>query len=253
VTLDGDARIEAPGKDAGTAPLLLQGIAPPDAWIDLAAATRVVARDPRTTRETTFRGPARVRMCAGFAEESWIASGSFQSSVGAGESPGEEEWVVTPSGVVRYTAADVSVEVMRHGAEVTLTGGVAFAWGIEIDDASASPDEGWRRLPTGKTHLATHEEPVSAAVGRCAALAASARDLAAQVMAPDGGAAGDTITRQVSTRRLARAACAVVTLRVSALPPGNAASLLRPVADANSAWSGLPMGLPASSSGLPSP
>jgi hypothetical protein len=253
VTLDGDALIEAPGQDAGTAPLLLQGLAPPDAWIDLAAASRFVARDPHTTRETTFRGPARVRVCVGFAEESWIASGRFQSSVGAGESPGAEEWVVTPSGVVRYAAADVSVEVMRLGAEVTLTGGAAFAWGIATDNAPAATDEGWRRLLPGKTHLAMHDEPVSASVGRCVSLASSARNLAAQVMAPDGGAAGDTITRQVSTRRLARAACAVATLRVSALPPADAAPLLRPVADANSAWSGLPMGLPTSSTGIPSP
>jgi hypothetical protein len=243
VTLDGDARIEAPGQDAGTAPLLLQGLAPPEAWIDLAAGSRVVARDPHTTRETTFRGPARVRACTGFTEESWIASGRFESSVGAGESPGAEEWVVTPSGVVRYTAAEISVDVTRHGAVATLSSGLAFAWATETADAGAALEEGWRRLAPGKTPLATHEEPVASAVDRCASLASTARSLAAEVMAP-GGAAGDrTIPRQVTARRLARAACAVATLRVSALSPADAAPLLRPVADANSAWSGLPLGL----------
>jgi hypothetical protein len=243
VTLDGDARVEAPGQDAGTAPLLLQGLAPPEAWIDLAAGSRVVARDPHTTRETTFRGPARVRACTGFTEESWVASGRFESSVGAGESPGAEEWVVTPSGVVRYTAAEVSVDVTRHGAVAILSSGVAFAWGTETADAGAALEEGWRRLTPGKTPLATHEEPVSSAVDRCASLASTARSLAAQVMAP-GGAPGDgTIPRQVTARRLARAACAVATLRVNALAPADAAPLLRPVADANSAWSGLPLGL----------
>ena len=243
VTLEGDAHVETSGPDAATAPLLLQGLAPPDAWVDLAAGSRVVARDPRTTRETTFRGPARVRACAGYAEESWVASGTFQSSVGAGESPGAEEWVVTPSGVVRYTASEVSVEVTRHGAEATLTSGVAFAWGIDTGAASGAMEEGWRRLPSGRTRLAAHEDSVSAAVGRCASLAASARSLAADVIAPGGPADAGTITRQVTTRRIARAACAVATLRVSALPPADAAPLLRPVADANSAWSGLPIGL----------
>jgi hypothetical protein len=240
VALDGDAHVEPLGPDS-TAPLLLQGLAPPQSWIDLAAGGRVVARDPRTTRETTFHGPARVRMCQGFAEESWLASGSFQSSVGAGESPGAEEWVVTPSGVVRYTAADVSVAVMRHGTDATLAGGVAFAWGIDSGDAGAT-DEGWRRLPAGKTHLGSHEEAVSAAVDRCAGLASSARALAAEVMAPGGADAG-TIHEQVTTRRLARAACAVASLRVNALPPADAAPFQQPVADAHSAWSGLPVGV----------
>jgi hypothetical protein len=36
---------------------------------------------------------------------------------------------------------------------------------------------------------------------------------------------------------------------VNALPPADAAPLLRPVADANTAWSGLPVGL--SSLGVP--
>jgi hypothetical protein len=74
-------------------------------------------------------------------------------------------------------------------------------------------------------------------------LSASARALATQVMTP-GGANTSSITRQVTTRRLARAACAVASLRVNALPPADAAPLLRPLADANSAWSGLPGATP---------
>ena len=42
----------------------------------------VVAKDPRTTRETSFRGPARVRPCDDASEESWVASGQFESAVG---------------------------------------------------------------------------------------------------------------------------------------------------------------------------
>lgn len=253
VTLDGEAHIETPGSDAGGAPLLLQGLAPTEAWFSLSKGARVVARDPKTTRETTFRGPARVRACVGYTEESWVASGSFASSVGAGEAPGNEEWVVTPWGIVRYTAAALSIEVKPHEADVTLNDGVAFAWqpsaggadaGAATGDAGSAMEEGWLRLPAGKTRLGTpHDETPSATLDRCTALASSAHDLAAHVMAP-GGASASTITQQVTTRRLARAACAVAALRVNTLPPADAAPLLGPLAAANSAWSGLPSGTP---------
>jgi hypothetical protein len=253
IALDGDAHIEAPGVDGGTTPLLLQGLAPTEAWIALGKGSRVVARDPHTTRETTFHGPARARVCVGYAEESWVASGSFDSSAGSGEAPGNEEWVVTPSGVVRYTMAQLSVEVKPHEADVTMSNGVAFAWqvsaatgdaGAPTGDAGSPLEEGWLRLPPGKTKLgAGHDETASATLDRCVALSASARALAGQLMTP-GGANTATITQQVTTRRLARAACAVATLRVNALPPADAAPLLRPLSDANNAWSGLPAGGP---------
>jgi hypothetical protein len=238
VTLDGEARAEKGGGpgDAGT-PMLLQGLAPVDTWIDVAKGSRLVARDPHTARETTFRGPARARACVGFAEESWIASGHFESSVGAGEQPGSEEWVVTPFGAVRYTAAKLSVDVGAHDADVSLEAGQAFAWGAPGD--SAASDEGWTRLTGGKTKLSLRDDAV-AAVDKCAGLARSARTLAAQVMAGDGGADGATIARQVTTRRLARAACAVASLRANALAPGDAVSLLHPLAEANATWNALP-------------
>jgi hypothetical protein len=270
IALEGEAHLESPAGDAGTSPLLLQGLAPPEAWIALAKGTRFIARDPHTTRETTFRGPARVRACVGYTEESWVASGTFESSAGAGEAPGNEEWVVTPSAVVRYTAAQLSLEVKPHETDVTLTSGTAFAWqpsagaagaGAPRGDGGASPDgrspaspepgrnqdEGWLRLgpAPGTTKLGTKaDETASVTLDRCVTLSASARTLAAQVMAP-GGANAASVTQQVTTRRLARAACAVATLRVNAVPPADAAPLLRPLADANNAWSGLPAAAPA--------
>jgi hypothetical protein len=250
VALDGEAHVETGADDAGTTPLLLQGLAPVDAWFSFGKGSRVVARDPRTTRETTFRGPGRARACVGFTEESWLTSGYFESAVGAGEAPGNEEWVVTPSGIVRYTSAGLSLEVKPHETDVVMTSGVAFAWQPSGAGAAGPPgdagalEEGWLRLPMGKTRLGTgHDETPSAALDRCVALSASAKDLAGQVMAP-GGASGSLITQQVTTRRLARAACAVASLRVNALPPADAAPFLRPLADANVAWSGQPTATP---------
>lgn len=252
IALDGEAHVETASGDAGTTPLLLQGLAPVDAWFSFGKGSRVIARDPRTTRETTFRGPGRARACVGFTEESWLTSGTFESAVGAGEAPGNEEWVVTPSGIVRYTSAGLSLEVKPHEADVEMTSGVAFAWQPSAGGANAAAppgdagalEEGWLRLPMGKTRLGLgHDETASAALDRCVALSASAKDLAGQVMAP-GGASGSLITRQVTTRRLARAACTVASLRVNALPPADAAPLLRPLADANMAWSGQPTATP---------
>ena len=138
----------------GLTPVLLQGLAPIEAWVGLAKGARLVVKDPRTTRETSFRGisgPARARACVGFAEESWVAAGRFESSVGAGEAPGAEEWIVTPFGVVRYAAAKVTVDVQPRDAEVKLDSGVAFAW-TPVGIAPATDgglEDGWLRLPAG--------------------------------------------------------------------------------------------------------
>jgi hypothetical protein len=265
IALDGDARIEletatgsaTPG-DAGGPPLLLQGLVPTEAWVDLAKGTRVVAKDPHTTRETTFRGPGRVRACVDFTEESWLASGRFESTVGAGETPGAEEWVVTPYGVVRYDAAKLAVDVTAHEADVDVEGGLAFGWGgggtgggpsagagagARVDAGAGggggASDEGWIRMQPGRYKLAARGD-AAAAVDTCGDLARTTRGLAAQIMAPDGGADGGVIIRQVTTRRLARAACAVATLRVNALPRADASPLLHALTEDNAAWSGLP-------------
>jgi hypothetical protein len=258
IAVDGDVHLAPSEADAGATAVLLQGLVPIEGWLDVAKGARLVAKDPRTTRETTFRGPARARACVDFGEESWVASGAFESTVGAGEGPGQEEWVVTPFGVVRYAAAKVTIDVKPTEADLAVESGVAFAWrpsppdggqpGRQPADAGSLLEEGWARLVPGRATLAgvRGEEGMASAagarlaVGRCTTLATSARTLAAQVMSPDGGADGGTIAAQVMTRRLARAACAVASLRVRALPPGDSAPLARPLADANAAWSAIP-------------
>jgi hypothetical protein len=182
-------------------------------------------------------------VCVGFAEESWITAGRFESSVGAGEAPGAEEWVVTPFGVIRYAAARVTLDVLAKEAELKLDNGVAFAWTPVALSGDGGLEDGWMRVTGGTTHLPTRDgagaDGARAALDRCKTLAASARTLTAAVMAPDGGADGGTIAAQVTARRLARGACAVASLRVHALPETDAAPLLRALADANASWSGV--------------
>jgi hypothetical protein len=257
IAVDGDVRVQAAATngagDAGATAVLLQGLVPTEAWIDVAKGGRLVAKDPRTARETTFRGPARARACVGYTEESWLASGVFESSVGAGESPGAEEWVVTPFGVVRYGAAKIGVDVKPRQADVALETGTAFAWAplaavATAGDAGAT-EEGWTRLNAGRSTLTAARgegttDGAKLAVDRCTTLATSAHGLAEQVLSPNGGADAGTIAAQVATRRLARAACAVASLRVWTLPEADAAPLRRPLADAVAAWSNLPVGAP---------
>jgi hypothetical protein len=246
----GDARMES-GPDGGT-PLLIQGLLP-TFWVDMATGGKFVAKDPLTTRETTFRGPGRVKACVMTQEESWIASGGFESSVGTGESPGAEEWVVTPFGVVRYSASKLSVDVGTKDAHVAVASGQAFLW--TAADASLKggkpadrTDDGWLRAdpgtflftgtgPTGSRPLT--EDGARAAAMACSTLGKSAHDLSAQLLA--GGADAGTVLAQVTTRRLARAACAVAGLRLGTLPTtATTASIGILLSEGTAGWNTLP-------------
>jgi hypothetical protein len=245
IAVDGPVREEAAG-DAGVA-LALQGEIPSEVWLAVARDGRLVAKDPRTTRETTFVGPARVRACVAHREESWVAMGHFDSAVGAGETPGAEEWVVTPLGVIRYMAAKLGIDVRAKDAAVAVGSGVAFLWlddGVRVTvragagagaDAGAGAgagadaglvldDDGWMRVADGEITLSAGAGRAAvpaarATVAQCAGLAQRSRDLATTLLAGPPAADGSTAKEQMRTRRLARAACAVAGLRVDTLPP----------------------------------
>jgi len=244
IAADGDVR-GAPGADGGGLPLANMTEIPGDGWLSLAGGARLVAKDPRTSRETTFLGPGRARACVERGEESWIVTGSFESVVGAGESPGAEEWVVTPQAVVRYAAARLRVDSGPQGTRVRLANGVAFLWPPGAGPAS----EGWQRMTAAETTIGgppgTDPDAASAAVDRCSSLAETSRRLAAALLAPaEAGPGGSVAAEQVTARRLARAACAVATLRVDALAVGDSArkrGLSAKVREAEIAWRSLPL------------
>ncbi len=237
--------------DAG---LLAAEQALPRGWLVLGDGTRLVAKDPRTTRETTFLGPGRARDCVGGAEEAWVGQGSFESTAGAGEAPGAEEWVVTPNAVVRYASAKLRVGVRAASTTVTMVAGVAFIWPVAPARGDAGLlDEGWQRLGAGET-TAAPREGLGQAVDRCVDLAGRARNLTAALFSTgDGAPSGATVTDQVTTRRLARAACALAELRAESFkpagtPPGDGGGWASRLAAADAAWRSLPVpgGAPAS-------
>jgi hypothetical protein len=245
IAVDGEVLVEAApdaGGPDGGARLASQAEMPADGWLSLGRDARLVAKDPRTTRETSFEGPARVRACVAHREESWLATGRFESTVGAGETPGAEEWVVTPSGVVRYMAGNIAVDVRAQNVAVAVGSGIAFLWlddGVRAtplrsrntdagtsSDGGSTPtvdDDGWLRMGEGEVTLSgparAPVEAARAAVDRCAGLAQRAEQLAVELFAGTASTDGSTAKQQVRTRRLARAACAVAALRVDTLPP----------------------------------
>jgi hypothetical protein len=209
-----------------------------------------------------------VRPCVDAEEESWVANGTFESAVGAGEAPGAEEWVATPLALVRYAAAKVAIDVPAmptKGEALRVTGGVAYVWVsddaraklVSGDGGALAPstlDEGWARMGEGQSaeivasaapgagHRGeTPEAAARRAMTKCGMLADAAREGAAAILR--GSADGGTIASQVSTRRLAHAACAVASVRVGSLPESDAkASLLATLKAKDAAYAGLPLG-----------
>jgi hypothetical protein len=89
-------------------------------------------------------------------------------------------------------------------------------------------------------HTSTPEAAAEAAQTRCGTLALEAEDLATLVLRAEAGAS--QIRSQVSTRRLAHAACAVASVRVDALPDTDAkASLLSSLRVDYAAYESLPL------------
>jgi hypothetical protein len=244
IALDGKVALEG-DLDAGHAGLLAAEQPLPQGWLVLGEGVRLVGKDPRTTRETTFLGPGRARDCVGGAEEAWVAQGSFESTGGAGEAPGAEEWVVTPNAVLRYASAKLRVGVRAASTTVTMVAGVAFIWPPARADAG-SLDEGWQRLGAGET-TAAPREGLGQAVDHCVDLAGRARNLTAALFSTGGGApSGATVTDQVTTRRLARAACALAELRAESFTPAGTPSAdgggwASRLAAADAAWRSLPL------------
>jgi hypothetical protein len=247
------------------------GAEAPAAWLDLPEGAHLQTKHPATGRELSFDGPGRVLPCVASRgratdgtsglrpawsapeEEAWIAWGVVASAP-SGEAPGQEEWLVTPLGVVRYTAAQVKVYVDRaeRRLRVSTMSGAAFAWtpdGITVatdpEVAAARDTDGWVRLSGAIGFVAVAKKPGSpledarAATTQCTAAAREAHDVAVALSRPDA-AISQLGSRHVTARRIARAACAVASVRVSAVGGADAgAPLSAQIASAEAAWRNL--------------
>jgi hypothetical protein len=256
VPLSADARR---GLDAGApadvdAGLTMASEVPNNEWLDLGAGARLATRDPVSTREAEFLGPARVRACVDHEEESWVVRGMFESVLGSGERPGGEEWVATPHGIIRYAAAGARISVSRDATQVVVGKGTAYLWPAADATARATSeagapvavaDEGWMRLDAGTTatvkptKAVDTQEAAQAAADRCAGAAKTAHELAEQIAQGEGGLA-ELAPEHVIARRVAHAACHIAELRASAfVPASDREPILAGVRNAEAMWRAL--------------
>jgi hypothetical protein len=234
-----------PDGDAGRP--LHTGETLPDGFLALGDGGVVTAKDPASARETTLEGPGIARACVGGEAETWVLRGGFSSVPGAGEAPGAEEWVVTPLGAIRYSAAMMKVGVGKDLVTIKVVHGGAWAFGkmTWLPDAGAMPaagaphpdPSGWTIIPEGATVTLSPEGDVKSRVDRCAAVAKEARDLGASIVLPDANLS-DMAPKHVEARRKARAVCAVARVAAEALAPNAAdrASLQSRAASADAEW-----------------
>ena len=200
--------------DAGAHPLATSDLA--GGWITLGAGDTVTAKLPRSGREVSFTGPGLVEPCVA-PDEAWVSRGRFQGGRGSGEAPGAEEWVVTPSAVVRYGAATVEVLVEGSVVTVSLKGGSATI----LAEGSAK----WEPLDTSSPRV-VKGAPLTragstAATDRCTKASDAAKALEDALLAPgatSGPTFGETAMHATEARQLARATCASAKLRQLASP-----------------------------------
>jgi hypothetical protein len=186
-----------------------------DGWVTLGAADTLTVTLPRTGRELAFLGPALLEPCVG-TDEASLLRGRFQGSRGSGESPGAEQWIVTPYGVVRYGAAILEMTVDDGGVHASLKGGSATIL--------PEGDSTWQVLPLG-TPRVVKGAPLGKAASlassaRCAKASAAAKALEDALLLPGATASptfGDLAMRANDAHVLGRAACAVAKVREDAL------------------------------------
>jgi hypothetical protein len=228
-------------------------LAGPD-YIDLGPGSKLSIKNGTTAREAVFEGTGAVKVCVGGEEEMWLPAGTFHSVAGAGESPGAEQWIVTPHGVIRYDAARVHVVVGVAYADVTLGSGSASVYPIDnayrkaaadagVRDAGregvpikAETGEGWIPVPEGQTIVLAARRSTSQIVTECEEAAKAAHDLAESIATRDA-AIGDAAPKHVRLRQKARAVCAVGELAASrALDPVERERLLSRLHAATTMW-----------------
>lgn len=229
----------APTADAGSSFLTRDMQIPEGDWIDIAAGSKVTAKSPRTLRETTFEGPGRVRPCVDHDEEAWIVGGTFDAISPGNESPGAEELVVTPFGVVRYVSATFTARVDKRAVAVKVNGGSTFVLvppfaSLKDGSDAGAPDAGggaWLREDPGfsgtlAATLADDKLP-QASVDACKNAAAATKTIATELMAPD--ASITTLGGQhTDSRRLSHGLCSIARLIIAKMPDDKAGAAKTP-------------------------
>ncbi len=199
-------------------------------WVTLAEKTNFSVRVLATGKELRFEGPGDVRACG--ADVTLVAQGTAMGIPGAAETPGNEQWVATPCGVVRWTAGVHKFAADKDGCRLQTSVGSSFLWlpeGARLEDVAldggapdsgaaivAAAEDGWRRIDGRRAVRLRAEGTAADAVGWCEKAAGEVDALVARMT--DGGTAnlGDLTVRSITARKGARAACSLAATRVHA-------------------------------------
>lgn len=208
------------------------------AWIALPEKSSFSVRVVESGKELRFEGPGRVRACG--ADVALVAEGTAIALPGAGEAPGNEQWVATPCAVARWASGIHRLTTEKDGCSLRSSTGTAWLWlpeGARLEDApidggqpagaassppsSAGPPdggtheaiEGWWRIDARRAVRIRGGAPSPVpAVLACERAASDVAALAAKMA--DGGSLGELMPASIAARRYARAACALASARV---------------------------------------
>lgn len=267
LSIDGRALVtsigRARGEDAGAdAPRLLSVSEPldGDTWVELEqpgfAVPRLVVKAARSGRESAFAYSGVFRPCIDDLD-AWLVRGRFRT-LGGGDAPGTDQWVVTPLGALRVAgtltaaafkkgdAPHVELRIEQGSPSIWLAAGAdaaiePFEPQSEGDAAAPAPapraadggtDAGARPKPPAPETLARIEGPalvsvsgkelgpkdVLASVVACERESKAAGAAAARLQS-GGPLDGADVTAHMQRRVSARAACAVAELRLALVPP----------------------------------
>lgn len=223
--------LDASGAVDAGAPLALMDTLPMGSFVELGEGAKVTVKSPLTSRETAFKGPGRGMFCVDNEEKTWLLEGTFESSMGAGEAPGSEEWIFSPLGVLRYGSSNLSMQATRRRLEVHVIAGTASLF---------TPEDAWRRADAGFSVVLapkdekTDDRRAADATAACTTQAALTHKIALSVANPDSGLAA--ANSHVLARRDARALCGMAALLVAGLPASKRADLVEKVTKASEDW-----------------
>lgn len=247
IAVTGDVRREtgATAGDAAAPALAVGDQLPEPALVALGNDARLTVKDARTGRETALEGPARGRLCVDAENESWIATGTFRASPGAGEALGNEVFVGTPYAAFRYGSATLRATV-GAALELEVTAGsvlVRPAAGARLraNAADAGESAGWVRVPAGSTAVIEPRpgagNPLPREVAACKAAAEETHQRVKELNAFDSGDLPEHAVAHVEARQRAHAACAIA--HANALkhdPSGARRDVAEALAKADALW-----------------
>ncbi len=220
-------------------PALLRG-APLEgkAWLELAEGSSVVAKDTRSGRELTLRGPGRALPCFG-GEERWlVASGGATTSPGVGARAGAVATVATPHGLAQFGDARLEVSVTATQTALRVTKGE-----VGVESGPGATRKGPERVaaPSGEARLTVARPGATAALDACGKAADEAASAAERVVEPGAeGGLGARAARQFEARQRARNQCSIAAAAVGALEVEARAPAWTSLARAEARWRTVP-------------